>query len=59
MSNVTEKLGIKIEKNPPEDKLTQLGVRQWPKYASLPYPLLLLLIFYPNLKYLLLDLLQR
>ncbi|MCI14016.1 cupin domain-containing protein [Trifolium medium] len=28
---VTEKLGIKIERNPPESKLTQLGVRQWPK----------------------------
>lgn len=28
---VTEKLGIKIESNPPESKLTQLGVRQWPK----------------------------
>lgn len=32
MSNVTEKLGIKIEKNPSEEKLTQLGVRQWSKY---------------------------
>lgn len=31
MSTVTEKLGIKIERNPPESKLTQLGVRQWPK----------------------------
>lgn len=27
----TEKLGITIEKNPPESKLTQLGVRSWPK----------------------------
>ncbi|CAJ2666929.1 unnamed protein product [Trifolium pratense] len=27
MSNVTEKLGIKIERNPSEEKLTQLGVR--------------------------------
>lgn len=27
----TEKLGIKIEKNPPESKLAQLGVRNWPK----------------------------
>lgn len=32
MSNVTEKLGIKIEKNPSEEKLIQLGVRQWSKY---------------------------
>jgi hypothetical protein len=29
----TEKLGIKIERNPPESKLTQLGVRKWPKYG--------------------------
>ena len=27
----TEKLGIKVEKNPPESKLTQLGIRNWPK----------------------------
>lgn len=26
-----EKLGIKIERNPPESKLTELGVRSWPK----------------------------
>lgn len=32
-SMATEKLGITIEKNPPESKLTQLGVRNWPKYA--------------------------
>lgn len=31
-SMATERLGIKVEKNPPESKLTQLGVRQWPKY---------------------------
>jgi len=31
MTTVIEKLGIKIERNPPESKLTQLGVRQWPK----------------------------
>lgn len=30
-SMATEKLGIKIENNPPETKLTQLGVRNWPK----------------------------
>lgn len=30
-SMATEKLGIKIEKNPQESKLTQLGVRNWPK----------------------------
>ncbi|XP_045814880.1 uncharacterized protein LOC123908314 [Trifolium pratense] len=33
---VTEKLGIKIERNPPESKLTQLGVRQWPKWGCPP-----------------------
>lgn len=32
MSTTTiEKLGVKIERNPPESKLTELGVRQWPK----------------------------
>ncbi|XWS10771.1 hypothetical protein CRYUN_Cryun38cG0026500 [Craigia yunnanensis] len=30
-SMATEKLGIKVEKNPPESKLSQLGVHQWPK----------------------------
>ncbi|CAL9766316.1 unnamed protein product [Musa acuminata subsp. burmannicoides] len=30
---VTEKLGIKVERNPPESRLAELGVRQWPKYA--------------------------
>ncbi|XP_022156029.1 uncharacterized protein LOC111023000 [Momordica charantia] len=35
-SMATEKLGIKIEKNPPESKLTQLGVRQWPKWGCEP-----------------------
>lgn len=29
----TEKLGIVVEKNPPEARLTELGVRKWPKYA--------------------------
>ncbi|KAF5942234.1 hypothetical protein HYC85_019876 [Camellia sinensis] len=32
----TEKLGIKIQKNPPESKLTQLGVRNWPKWGCPP-----------------------
>ncbi|KAK7278352.1 hypothetical protein RJT34_23380 [Clitoria ternatea] len=36
MTNVIEKLGIKIERNPPESKLTQLGVRQWPKWGCPP-----------------------
>lgn len=32
MSTTTiEKFGVKIERNPPESKLTELGVRQWPK----------------------------
>lgn len=44
----TEKLGIKIEKNPPETKLAQLGIRKWPKYAhmTLSVPFSLLLGFY-------------
>ncbi|KAF4365601.1 hypothetical protein F8388_007434 [Cannabis sativa] len=36
MSMTTEKLGIKIEKNPPESKLTQMGVRNWPKWGCPP-----------------------
>ncbi|KAI7745899.1 hypothetical protein M8C21_005527 [Ambrosia artemisiifolia] len=32
----TEKLGIKIVKNPPESKLTELGVRSWPKWGCDP-----------------------
>jgi hypothetical protein len=26
-----EKSGIKVVRNPPESKLTELGVRKWPK----------------------------
>ncbi|OIW07884.1 hypothetical protein TanjilG_19985 [Lupinus angustifolius] len=36
MSSVTEKLGITIERNPPEEKLTELGVRQWDKWGCPP-----------------------
>ncbi|KAL2325209.1 hypothetical protein Fmac_024267 [Flemingia macrophylla] len=36
MTTAIEKLGIKIERNPPESKLTQLGVRQWPKWGCSP-----------------------
>ncbi|XP_077231580.1 rmlC-like cupins superfamily protein [Tasmannia lanceolata] len=32
----TEKLGIKIENNPPESKLAELGVRKWPKWGCPP-----------------------
>uniref|UniRef100_A0A1J3F5M5 (S)-ureidoglycine aminohydrolase cupin domain-containing protein n=1 Tax=Noccaea caerulescens TaxID=107243 RepID=A0A1J3F5M5_NOCCA len=35
-SMATEKLGITIEKNPPESKLTQIGVRSWPKWGCPP-----------------------
>ncbi|XP_015881743.1 uncharacterized protein LOC107417641 [Ziziphus jujuba] len=35
-AQTTEKLGIKIQKNPPESKLTQLGVRNWPKWGCPP-----------------------
>lgn len=31
MSNPIEKLGVKIERNPPESRLSELGVRDWPK----------------------------
>ncbi|XP_064951631.1 uncharacterized protein LOC135605451 [Musa acuminata AAA Group] len=33
---VTEKLGIKVERNPPESRLAELGVRQWPKWGCSP-----------------------
>ncbi|KAJ9152377.1 hypothetical protein P3X46_025948 [Hevea brasiliensis] len=29
----TEKSGVKIVRNPPESKLTELGVRSWPKWG--------------------------
>ncbi|XP_004495434.1 uncharacterized protein [Cicer arietinum] len=34
--SVIEKLGIKIERNPPHSKLTQLGIKQWPKWGCPP-----------------------
>lgn len=34
---VKEKLGIKVERDPPESKLLELGVRQWAKYGFLPF----------------------
>lgn len=33
MATTTEILGVKIHKNPPQSKLTGLGVATWPKYA--------------------------
>ncbi|KAE8687881.1 hypothetical protein F3Y22_tig00111008pilonHSYRG00330 [Hibiscus syriacus] len=35
-SMATEKLGIKVETNPSESKLSQLGVHQWPKWGCPP-----------------------
>ncbi|EPS61780.1 hypothetical protein M569_13013 [Genlisea aurea] len=32
----TEKSGIKILRNPPESKLSDLGVRSWPKWGCSP-----------------------
>ncbi|KAI3977268.1 hypothetical protein MKX01_009237 [Papaver californicum] len=32
----TEKMGIKIQTNPDEPKLTSLGVRSWPKWEGPP-----------------------
>lgn len=43
----TEKMGIKIETNPPESKLTELGVRTWPKYVNS----VLVLPFYVQFQY--------
>ncbi|XP_052177368.1 uncharacterized protein LOC127791497 [Diospyros lotus] len=36
MSTITEKLGVKVHRNPPESKLTELGVRNWPKWGCPP-----------------------
>ncbi|XP_031286659.1 uncharacterized protein LOC116145346 [Pistacia vera] len=36
MSTTIEKLGVKIERNPPESKLTELGVKKWPKWGCPP-----------------------
>ncbi|KAL6970140.1 hypothetical protein U1Q18_029845 [Sarracenia purpurea var. burkii] len=36
MSTITEKQGVKIERNPPESKLIQLGVKNWPKWGCPP-----------------------
>ncbi|KAJ8442838.1 hypothetical protein Cgig2_016304 [Carnegiea gigantea] len=36
MSTTIEKLGVKIERNPPESRLSELGVRQWPKWGCPP-----------------------
>ncbi|XP_078441634.1 uncharacterized protein LOC144711492 [Wolffia australiana] len=32
----TERLGVKVLKNPPEEKLAELGVRSWPKWGCPP-----------------------
>ncbi|XP_027924953.1 uncharacterized protein LOC114182303 [Vigna unguiculata] len=36
MSNVIEKFGVKIVRNPPEENLTELGVRKWTKWNCPP-----------------------
>ncbi|KAI4375191.1 hypothetical protein MLD38_013094 [Melastoma candidum] len=36
MATTIEKLGIKIERNPPETRLSELGVRKWPKWGCPP-----------------------
>uniref|UniRef100_A0A803LB84 (S)-ureidoglycine aminohydrolase cupin domain-containing protein n=2 Tax=Chenopodium quinoa TaxID=63459 RepID=A0A803LB84_CHEQI len=36
MSTTIEKLGVKIERNPPESRLSELGVRDWPKWGCAP-----------------------
>ncbi|XP_074558166.1 uncharacterized protein LOC141814063 [Curcuma longa] len=35
-TTATEKSGIKVVRNPPESKLADLGVRQWPKWGCPP-----------------------
>ncbi|XP_047327899.1 uncharacterized protein LOC124931474 [Impatiens glandulifera] len=36
MNQPIEKLGVKVHTNPPESKLSQLGVRTWPKWGCPP-----------------------
>jgi hypothetical protein len=37
---VEEKLGVEIERNPSESRLSELGIRSWPKYLMIsPLPL--------------------
>ncbi|KAF7001948.1 hypothetical protein CFC21_017500 [Triticum aestivum] len=33
MATATEKLGVRVERNPAESRLSELGVRQWPKWG--------------------------
>jgi hypothetical protein len=43
----TEIFGVKIEKNPPESRLNELGVRTWPTYATLkPLPFIVYCFFF-------------
>ncbi|XP_058188431.1 uncharacterized protein LOC131306174 [Rhododendron vialii] len=35
-TTVPEKSGVKVHRNPPESKLAQLGVRNWPKWGCPP-----------------------
>eukprot|EP00250_Pteridium_aquilinum_P033367 c550_g1_i1 orf=136-624(+) len=35
-STVEEKLGVRVERNPPESHLSALGVRSWPKWGCPP-----------------------
>jgi len=32
---VEEKLGVEIERNPSESRLSELGIRSWPKYLMI------------------------
>ncbi|XP_057501921.1 uncharacterized protein LOC130785750 [Actinidia eriantha] len=36
MTTTTHKLGINVQTNPPESKLSELGVRDWPKWGCPP-----------------------
>ncbi|KAH7848685.1 hypothetical protein Vadar_006085 [Vaccinium darrowii] len=35
-TTVTEKSGVKVHRNPPDSKLAQLGVKNWPKWGCPP-----------------------
>ncbi|KAI5079551.1 hypothetical protein GOP47_0005030 [Adiantum capillus-veneris] len=35
-STVVEKLGVRVERSPPESRLSELGVRSWPKWGCPP-----------------------
>ena len=48
MTTTTQKLGINVQTNPSESKLSELGVRNWPKFVSASLSLYTCLYMYRN-----------